>query len=226
MNLRDLFEVKKPALHPSELGDLLAADAGKYLNTAGVKTSFLYRGLTVPLQSYTTEEIDGSEVSWIIMDARRDREPVSTPKAFSNAADAYFNQHFRWTPRRDGTFAVKNLSLARDYGEGNIFIPLGDFRFIWSEDIADLYIAYDEIKEDWYEANLSRDEMIEKWVEYLDTAGYTNQDLGRAIASDHEIMFDCNQYLLVHLPLSRGPNGGTAVAKVMTALTGIKYGYK
>lgn len=223
MNLKELFEVKKPALPPSELGDLLAADAQKYLMTPGVKTSFIYRGLTVPLQSYTTEEIGGSEVSWIIMDARRDRDPVSTPKAFSNAADAFFNKQFRWTPRRDGTFAVKDLSLARHYGEGNIFIPLGDFRFIWSEDVSDLYIAYDEIKEDWYDKNLQRDEMIEKWIEYLGTAGYTNQDLGRAIASGNEIMFDCNQYLLVHLPTSRGPNGAKAVANVMTALTGIKY---
>jgi hypothetical protein len=222
MNLKDLFEVKKPALPPSELGDLLAADAQKYLSTPGVRDSFLYRGMdNVP--KYTKEEIGGSEIQWSIIRARRDREPVSTPKAFSDAADAYFNQHFRWTPRRDGTFAVNSLGDARGYGVGHIFIPLGDFRFIWGEDVADLYIAYDEIKEDWYDKNLSREEMLQKWVEYLDTAGYTNRDLGRAIEARHEIMFDCNEYLIVRLPIERGPNGTGPVAKVMTALTGIKF---
>jgi hypothetical protein len=167
--------------------------------------NFLYRGVKADIYHYEKRS------------RRKDRQPKDMPKHLHDLLDYEFNRRFGWKARSEGVFVVPNQTMARGYGTPYIFIPLGKYRFLYSDEISDLFseatgddaIFLDAIEvavlnddtdmigylsEEGYDLNNvpSERDVIDKMMKT-----YTNKNINNAInLYKHEIMFDCNEYLL------------------------------
>ena len=73
---------------------------------------------------------------------RKDRHPMSTPYAIHDMLDGFFKDRFGWNARSEGVFCTGNLSTALFYagvnGVNSVW-PIGNFKYLWSPDISDLF---------------------------------------------------------------------------------------
>jgi len=120
------------------------------------------------------------------------RQPESTSIKDHNALNNYFTQKFG-EPFRNAMFATSSLSEAMGFTNGHGFFPravfpIGDFTFIWSPEVRDLYT----------DVLLKKEVSLEK---KLPTLGYQNTDLMKAIESKNEVMIRCKTYCSVHMDL-------------------------
>ena len=105
--------------------------------------------------------------------------------------DELFEKKFGWKPRSGGVFCTGSEATASGYGDAYIFFPIGDFEFLWSPKIHDLYDHVTTRKpvgsifmKDFY------NETVDKYI---------NSGMATAIASGHEIMVRCNSYYLTNM---------------------------
>lgn len=186
MKLQDLFE----DYHES-LEDAIAL-CKPYLSMPGAKTGLLWRGVeTEDDRFHQTKLDDGSVVSWNIFNRRVYRQPKSTPREYSKAMDEVFEPEFGWKPRQQGVFVTGSRGHASGYGKEYVCVPIGPTRFVWSGDVEDLFIICENFRE-------RQSDSIEEFKKYLLTLHYIDTDLSRAIKSHHEIMLDCDSYLLLY----------------------------
>uniref|UniRef100_A0A6M3IR11 Uncharacterized protein n=2 Tax=viral metagenome TaxID=1070528 RepID=A0A6M3IR11_9ZZZZ len=72
--------------------------------------------------------------------SRIDRNPKDMPVDIHNDFDFLFRKKFGWKARSEGIFATSKYNDADNYGSFcYIFIPIGNFKFIWSKKVNDLY---------------------------------------------------------------------------------------
>jgi len=154
-------------------------------NGYGYKSLPLYRGLNKSIQTYR------------IIEPRKNRIPKNTKLQLHNALDKLLYKKFGWKPRSEGVFCTGSEFKARFYGYVYIMLPIGDFKFVWSPKIDDLFnqLSLNGI------TDFNTDEIIKK--DYLpdlkkiaDT--YTDKDLVSAILSGNEISIKCNKYYLIN----------------------------
>jgi hypothetical protein len=128
-------------------------------------------------------------------DVRMDRVPKSTDQIFHDAMDKWFNKKFGFRARSAAVFTTGNYHEAFEYGgskkDGTFAIfPIGDFRFVWSPKVTDLFFEADPDK---------MGEDAEKAEEHLDTLNYKDTDLPAAIRSRKEVMVSCKSYYMLRL---------------------------
>ena len=70
---------------------------------------------------------------------RKDRRPTDTPELISKMIDDEFKKKVGWKPRSEGVFTTTIRSRAGGYGETTIFFPIGKYKYVWSDEIIDLY---------------------------------------------------------------------------------------
>jgi len=92
------------------------------------RDKFLYRGFHGGMYS----EIQRKKV-------RADREPSDTPQAIHDRLNKAFKKKFGWNVRSEGAFATSDSQRAGGYGTPFIFFPIGKYKYIWSEEVVDLY---------------------------------------------------------------------------------------
>jgi hypothetical protein len=200
-------------------------DAGKviqYINTncqpflkmmakEGIKRP-LYRGINADY---------GHEV--MIKKVRKNRRPTDTDTRLHNLLSAAFTSVFGWSARSQGVFATGHDHDAYSYGKVYAIFPIGNFKFIYSKNIGDLFSKYDAelskiftltdnkfLSKEWKKAKRRDWDNDDSMTPYLSVLRkypiilkafvkkyYTNKDLAKAIKSGSEISILCNKYVAV-----------------------------
>ncbi len=145
----------------------------------------LYRGMKSNTISSEIEYQD-NDVTIYLKGVRKNRLPLTTGNRNHARFDSYFDQLFGVPYRTVSLFATGSYLQAEEYARysefGKVFVilPKGNFTFIWSPSIRDLYLN----------ANV---------IQNIDMAKkhYTNKDLISAIHSGSEIMIDCDAYYAI-----------------------------
>ena len=131
-----------------------------------------------------------------LISVRTDRQPMDTSRETQNMLDKIFFKKFGWKARSEGLFGTGNKSFASMYGRPHLVFPVGQFKFIWSPEIKDLYT--DMIERDMWIWERDPDGGFGILSKSIDEANYTDKDFHSAIGSGHEIMIKCKEYYLIN----------------------------
>ena len=166
--------------------------------------------------------IKNQDDSIFISTVRKNRNPKDTSDDFHQLFDNSFFKIFGWKPRSEGLFATGKMSDTKMYGLTFVIFPIGDFDFIYSEEISDLFVALEnmainnnfieelniknkkELSRKWksYGAILlsNKYKLIKEYPEIMDAfikQNYTDKDFVKGIMSRHEIMINCDRYVAI-----------------------------
>jgi len=72
---------------------------------------------------------------------RKDRRPLSTPREIHDLVDFHMKKKFGWKPRSEGVFATSDSQTASTYGKSCYFFPIGNYKYIWSPSVRDLFVS-------------------------------------------------------------------------------------
>lgn len=177
---------------------LLEKDCKKFIRETG---GFLYRA---------TNRNIGSEVLYSKQTSRNNRRPVDTSRSTHFLADSLFKSEFGWKVRSEGVFTATYPIMTKGYGS-NIYLvfPIGDFKYVWSEEATDFYITQSEYGSIWRNkdrSNLGVDltRHFPKSVMQEIVKLYTNKNLNKAWddGMSREIILKCpNGYYYVDYSL-------------------------
>jgi len=109
---------------------------------------------------------------------------------------------FGWKPRSTGVFCSGSLNTALFYGPVNSVWPIGNFKFLWSPKVSDLFSHLTD------QVNTTEHDGWSYWLDNPDglkaiVDTYTDKNLPKAIdgtATDmqsFEIMIGCKEYYMV-----------------------------
>ena len=136
---------------------------------------------------------------------RKNRTPRDMKRDYHQTLDILFKKKFGWKPRSSGIFCTGSQHTASQYGRIYSVWPKGQFKFIWSPKITDLYMHIKRLEEKFVATastleNLSGDDIIKhtltKLQKLVDT--YQNNALHLAIDNEHEIAISCKSYYMIH----------------------------
>jgi len=115
-----------------------------------------------------------------IKKVRDNRYPMDTNYDIHQLYDEEFLNSFGFRARSNAIFCIGNVDTANGYGNKVYMIfPMGNYRFVYSEDISDLYIFSknrysDDAKDDWMEDHYEEKEYDDRELlkkEYHDSYG-------------------------------------------------------
>lgn len=188
------FVVKNRELIPEDkerFAKLVNEKCKPFLKECGELTMqhLLYRGIEIPDFKF-------------IKTVRTDRQPKDTNKILHVWLDNWFNENFGVRYRTNAMFCTGDIKQTKEYGEPCVVFPIGDFKFVWSPHVEDLYErigiygnAIQRYKRQDDPKGL--EETHQKIIKRLEDAHYTDNFLREAIDSDCEIMMSCKEYLYV-----------------------------
>ena len=166
----------------SQIVNMIQQDCQPYLQQA--KGLPLYRGM------YADEKAIFNKKARM-----GNREPMNLPKDVHTKLNQLFL--FKHGARfRNALFATGSDTEASMYGVTYHIFPIGEFKFLWSPKVNDLYLKWGAIKID-NTGKTDQEVKQEKLQVFHDTAlktHYTTNNLTRAIKSQHEIMMRVNSY--------------------------------
>ena len=98
-------------------------------------------------------------------------------------ANKWLSKKFGFNARTEAVYCAGGVPMAKRYGLAYSIFPIGNFEFVWSPVVEDLYYPFKQSGGD-----------INAVKEALETGQYTNQNLQAAVdAQRHEIMVHCPQ---------------------------------
>ena len=202
-------------MYPDEYGtkieviaEYLRKNCQPYLREINYNPSHyaLYRGMKHNSEDFTVKEVR--------LDDRRAQDMDSRSH---DALNGYFTKKFG-EPFRNALFVAGTPHVAESFGNLYAVFPMGNFTYIWTPEVYDLYTEYGS--DIYLEVVEHKD--TKAFIELMDSLKYRNTDLPKAIESDHEIMIRCKKYAAVRVkgePME-------AMAKLTVALTNEMKGYK
>jgi len=116
---------------------------------------------------------------------RQDRQPMSIRDRLHPLIDNWFEQEFGFKARSQTVFVSGDFMMAQNYGKVYAVFPIGDFKFVWSRDIHDLF------------GNISAMTSESEIADKMKALNYRDTNFKAAVASDHEIMIHCKEYYAV-----------------------------
>lgn len=153
---------------------------------------------------------------------RQDRRPSSTPTFVHHAIDDWFDDRFGIKARSNAMFATGDFRIAGHYG-GNLqkvyaVFPIGDFKFVWSRQVGDLFLEIEEVLFNDYDGDeparkLDDDDLKNDIWEFLDSKDYQPDHLSLAIGSKNEVMIACKEYIAMRV--ESAAEGNNLVKKLM-----------
>ena len=127
---------------------------------------------------------------------RKSRKAVDMDRANQQQLDKLFKKKFGWSPRSEGMFCVPDESIASTYGRlGLVFVP-GNFKYIWSPEVQDLYgrlrTIHDKLGME--KGDLIPEEESQKLVDM-----FQDTKLSFALSFPYsEIMVKCDKYYYIN----------------------------
>ncbi len=139
-----------------------------------------------------------------------DRKPRDMPIEYHKALDSYLYKKFGIKFRSNAIFVTGELGRAQSYGTVHMIFPIGEFKFIWEENIGDI----------WEDMVFSK-HFLDVYPKYVPPSGsedpvdifshmlkiedyYKDTDLETAILSGNEIMINCKNYYAVSMATAYG----------------------
>lgn len=173
------------------LEDLLRRDCTPFLNSAD--TRLMYRGIKGVNSATIHVVFDGEEIMVTPKNVRTDRKPKDTSMKRHEMLNNWFAKHFDVRARSETVFCVgeRSIGITGEYGVPCAIFPIGEFKFIWSPRIDDLF---QRILDSMPPAASVDDEQFNKWLVSLD---YTDKNFIAALGSGHEIMVFCKSYYAI-----------------------------
>ena len=128
-----------------------------------------------------------------------DRMPKDSSSRLHHKYNEYFTTEFG-EPFRNAIFCSGKSSEASEYGRVFSIFPVGDFSFIWSKTVPDLFGRWQDY-EPLRHNDMSHEEYLERREDEEDRFfkkeiynKYTNKNLATGIRSGNEIMVRCGNY--------------------------------
>lgn len=140
------------------------------------------------------------------MTVRKDRKTLSTPEVYHHAIDEWMKDKFGIAGRTGSVFVFgeRSADSTENYGARYFVIPRGEFKFIWSPKVADLY---DTMLEE-FGPVFNHGDVGElppgEVTEYMNTLQYSDRDFNAALQSGNEIMIDCQNYYAIPYTATTG----------------------
>ena len=158
---------------------------------------------------------------------RKDRVGKDMPEEMTHFFNVEFLKHFEFAPRSEGIFCTGKKSIADGYGWPFLVFPIGEFEYIWSEKVNDLFdyvessmwfdytFDTDGVIQDirdgfypshaisWYEEEMSDEDIKDKMDQIVDinikniVDTYKDTDLREALVSGNEITLKCDEYYIL-----------------------------
>jgi len=117
-----------------QLSDYIANNCKPFLKEFGkdyIRNNFIYRGLK------------GQNIkTFRVLKPRTDRLPRFINKDLHTFINKMGKKLFGWNIRSDGVFTGDHMK-ANIYGQKTIFIPSGNYKYVWIKDTDDIYDLYD-----------------------------------------------------------------------------------
>lgn len=89
----------------------------------------IWRGTSKPIKKAIAE-----------ITPRKNRYPKDMPEELHDLLDNEFYNKFKWRPRSEGVFTTSKKVTAERYGSRiTIFIPVGEYEYVYNTNISDLY---------------------------------------------------------------------------------------
>lgn len=142
-----------------------------------------------------------------IKSVRKDRKPRNTNTELSRRIDNWFRRKFDWAPRAEGVFVFgeEGRFSTSAYGVNQcVVFPVGKFSYVWSPKVDDLYTEipskiFNDVSGRWGPAATYDNDRFsqEKFDEYMESLGYTNNKIEKGAKMGAEIMIDCDEILLI-----------------------------
>ncbi|WP_300760225.1 hypothetical protein [Janthinobacterium sp.] len=158
------------------------------------------RGMDQPgrvIHTYNTPQAHPLHVH--INTVRKDRKSLSTPDVYHRAIDGWMQDEFGIAARTGSVFVFGERSAhhTENYGQPYIIFPRGDFKFLWSPVVGDLYDAL--IMEFGPAFKMGRTDEVspEDITRYVKSLQYTDEDFNLALQSGNEIMIECDEYYAI-----------------------------
>jgi len=168
---------------------MIKKDCKPYLSILRKTCGMLYRGT---LKNVPSDAESSNGVYYFKKKPRMDRKPVDMPPLTHQTLDKLFYEKFGWKPRSEGVFVTGDRGTAAGYGKSFLFFPIGDFKYVWSPKVPDLWT--------WIRSHLSqRKDMSERpdLPGIVDT--YTNKNLQKCIELEYEVAIKCKEYYMVYM---------------------------
>lgn len=139
---------------------------------------------------------------------RKRREPSDTPKNVHRMLDDLFLKYHGWKARSEGLFCLGRWLNSQEKSSSDHFyiFPIGDYKYLCSTDIKDLYVVLGNIAYDNFHrsnirelsTNINKDpELYKNFYDILEGMvrySYKDDDLAGALKSKAEVMFKCDNY--------------------------------
>jgi len=128
---------------------------------------------------------------------RTDRIPTDLPRKLHDAFDNVTNKKYGFKARSESVFATPNIVTANRYDKPNLIFPKGDFKYIWSPDIKDLFYSWlHSFKKD---VKFLHDKELDEYFEDFIDMFYQPYGLKDIKKYDVEVMIHCPMgYYLVN----------------------------
>jgi hypothetical protein len=82
-------------------------------------------------------------IVFTVKNVRKDRKPRLVDKELHKRIGKLSKKLFGWNIREEGVFTTISYSIARHWGQPIIVFPIGKFKYVWSDNVEDLYYGYD-----------------------------------------------------------------------------------
>ncbi|KFZ27293.1 MAG: hypothetical protein KQ78_00463 [Candidatus Izimaplasma bacterium HR2] len=175
----------------TEMINIIKKDCSKFLKEFG--STPIYRG---------TKEIKNDN-TLIRMKSRINRTPVDTPQHLHDLMDELFKKHYGWKARSESIFVIKDSSTAESYGNITLFFPIGNYKYLWSKEVDDLYeqirikIINKIIGYGIYTRDLEPKDITSEFETKLEDIIKTYKTIGFKNSKKQECMFKVNNYYLI-----------------------------
>lgn len=166
MKIIELFE---DTITEDNIIELIKRDCKPWLGKA---KELVYRGMQKKVDAPFKQEV------------RADRQPRNTDGELHKAMDDWFNDNFGFRARSAAVFVTGDFDDAKSYGQAYAIFPIGDFKFVWSPNVGDLYMSM-------------HNETPGRVPLKLERFKFQDDELEKAISSGFEIMIKCKDYYAV-----------------------------
>jgi hypothetical protein len=128
--------------------------------------------------------------------SRTDRRPVDMSLTKHEILDRIFEKKFGWKARSGGVFCSGHPSIAARYGTPYLFFPIGEYKYIWSPEIRDLYDYINKKTPSFMDTD--KDIVIRETEKFFENVVdlYKDNDLKEAMKAGNEITMKCKTYYL------------------------------
>jgi len=138
----------------------------------------------------------------ILKNTRSKRQVMDSPKTITNGMNKLFKEKFGWKARTENVvFCWGTPFNSQDINYGFLVFPVGNYKYVWSPEVRDLY---GEFVQSSIDSSIEKEERGKQFMDFIgdeisDT--YINKNLKKAVVSSNEIMVNCKQYYYIRIEL-------------------------